>query len=62
MKQTRSKEEVSQFINKIRIYDILGQDDAGAWLAKTFPDLIYIRTKSIYGWAPSDDCVSFPYN
>ncbi|MDT0645815.1 DUF1593 domain-containing protein [Zunongwangia sp. F260] len=58
VKQTRSKEEVSQFINKIRIFDILGQDDAGAWMAKTFPDLVYIRTKSIYGWAPSDDWIS----
>ena len=57
VKNTRSSEEVDKFINKIRIYDILGQDDAGAWIAKTFPDLIYIRNKEIYGWGPSDEWV-----
>ncbi|EDY83647.1 conserved hypothetical protein, putative [Verrucomicrobiia bacterium DG1235] len=55
---TRSPEEFARFIHKIRIYDILGQCDTGAWMAKTFPELIYIRTKSIYGWAPSDEWVA----
>ncbi|MCF4102834.1 DUF1593 domain-containing protein [Gillisia sp. M10.2A] len=55
IKNTRSKKEVSAFVKKIRIYDVLGQDDAGAWIAKNFPDIIYIRNKKIYGWAPSDD-------
>lgn len=55
VKNTRSKKELSAFVNKIRIYDVLGQDDAGAWIAKNFPDIIYIRNKEIYGWAPSDD-------
>lgn len=51
VKNTRSSEEVDKFINKIRIYDILGQDDAGAWIAKTFPDLIstYVTKKYMAG-------------
>lgn len=57
VKNTRTPEEINRFIHKIRIYDILGQDDAGAWIVKTFPDLIYIRNKKVYGWAPSDDWV-----
>ena len=54
VKNTRSKKALSAFIKKIRIYDVLGQDDAGAWIAENFPDLVYIRNKKIYGWAPSD--------
>ena len=57
VKSTRSQEDVNKFLNKIRIYDILGQDDAGAWIVKTFPDLIYIRNVEIYGWGPSDEWV-----
>ena len=55
VKNTRSEKALSEFVKKIRIYDVLGQDDAGAWIAKNFPDLVYIRNKEIYGWAPSDD-------
>lgn len=55
VKNTRSKKALNAFVKKIRIYDVLGQDDAGAWIAKNFPDLEYIRNKEIYGWAPSDD-------
>lgn len=55
VKNTRSKNAVSEFVRKIRIYDVLGQDDAGAWIAKNFPDIVYIRNKEIYGWAPNDD-------
>lgn len=55
VKNTRSEKALSAFVKKIRIYDVLGQDDAGAWIAKNFPDIIYIRNKEIYGWAPSDD-------
>jgi len=48
---TRTSDEVSDFLSKIRVYDILGQDDAGAWMAKNFPDLFYVRAKGqVYGW------------
>ncbi len=55
VKSTRSEKELNTFIKKIGIYDVLGQDDAGAWVAKNFPDILYIRNAKIYGWAPSDD-------
>lgn len=50
-------EDFKKFVSKIRIYDILGQDDAGAWIAKNFPQIIYIRNKKVYGWGPSDDWI-----
>lgn len=55
VKDTRSKKAINAFVKKIRIYDVLGQDDAGAWIAKNFPDIVYIRNKEIYGWVPPDD-------
>jgi hypothetical protein len=51
---TRSSAELSEFLSKLRVYDVLGQDDAGTWIAKTFPGLFYIRATGVYGWAPSD--------
>lgn len=57
VQNTRNQFDFDRFISKIRIYDILGQDDAGAWIAKSFPDLIYIRNKEVYGWQADDDWV-----
>lgn len=54
VQNTRTPEELQEFISKIRVYDILGQDNAGTWIAKNFPDLIYIRAKQVYDWQPSD--------
>lgn len=54
---TRSPEDVAKFVNKMRVYDILGQDDAGAWIVTNFPDLLYIRNKEVYGWGPSDEWI-----
>lgn len=54
VQHTRSPKEVEKFVSKIRVYDILGQDDAGAWIVTQFPQLIYIRNKEVYGWAPDD--------
>lgn len=51
---TRTTAQIAAFVHKIRVYDVLGQDDAGAWIVKNFPNIIYIRNKNIYGWAPSD--------
>lgn len=45
---SRSVEETKAFISKIRVYDLVGQDDTGAWLAKTFPDLFIIRNVLAY--------------
>ena len=44
VKATRSPAEVEAFVSKLRVYEIGGQDDAGAWIAHTFPDLFWIRS------------------
>lgn len=49
------EEDFNSCLKKIRIYDILGQDDAGAYIAKYYPEIVYIRNKEVYGWAPDDD-------
>lgn len=55
VRATRSKESLSRFLGKLRVFDILGQDDAGAWIAKNFPEVLYIRATGVYGWQPSDE-------
>ena len=55
VKHTRSEKEFKKFLGKIRIYDILGQCDAGAWIAHNFPEILYIRARDVYNWAPDDN-------
>jgi len=56
VKATRTEQEVAEFVSKLNVYDVLGQDNAGTWIAKTFPELPYIRaTGVVYGWQPSDE-------
>ncbi|QLQ36737.1 nucleoside hydrolase-like domain-containing protein [Micromonospora robiginosa] len=58
VKNTRGQAQVDQFVSKLRVYDVLGQDEAGAWMTKTFPNLFYIRAKNlVYNWQPSDSWV-----
>jgi hypothetical protein len=52
VRKTRSEADLAKFLGKLRVFDILGQDDAGAWIAKNFPDLLYIRATGVYGWQP----------
>ncbi|AWW33330.1 hypothetical protein DN752_23740 [Echinicola strongylocentroti] len=52
VRETRSSEELTKFLSKLRLFDILGQDDAGAWIAKNFPGVFYIRATGVYGWLP----------
>ena len=54
VRKTRKAKDVERFVSRLRVYDILGQDDAGAWIVKNFPNIVYIRNKEVYGWAPSD--------
>ncbi len=54
VKNTRTDTELKKFVSKIRVYDVLGQDNAGTWIAKNFPDMIYIRATGVYDWQPSD--------
>lgn len=46
--QTRSAEEFNKFKEKIRVYDLAGQDDAGAWIAKNYPEIFLIRNVQAY--------------
>jgi hypothetical protein len=55
VKETRTKAELEKFLSQLRLIDILGQGDSGAWIAKNFPELFYIRATEVYGWAPSDE-------
>ncbi|MDF9798866.1 hypothetical protein OKW21_004129 [Catalinimonas alkaloidigena] len=57
VRETRSPAELKAFLSKLRLFDILGQDDAGAWIAKNFPEVFYIRATEVYGWAPSDEYI-----
>lgn len=52
VRETRSKKELDNFLSKLRLFDILGQDDAGAWIAKNFPEVFYIRATKVYNWQP----------
>lgn len=54
LKSTTDEETFAEYLSRLRVYDILGQDDAGAYIAKNYPDLVYIRNKEVYGWAPND--------
>lgn len=54
LKTTCDEDTFEKCISKLRMYDILGQDDAGAYIAKNYPNLLYIRNKEVYGWAPGD--------
>lgn len=55
VQHTRSAKETEEFVSKLRVYDVLGQDDAGAWIVKNFPQLTYIRNAKIYGWPENDE-------
>ncbi len=45
VKNSRSPAETARFVSKLRVYDIGGQDDTGAWACHTFPDLFWIRNQ-----------------
>lgn len=42
VRASRTKQELSTFISKLRVYSISDQDDAGPWIREQFPDLMYI--------------------
>ncbi len=42
VKATRSAEELDRFVEKLRVYSISDQDDAGPWIRREFPNLFYI--------------------
>ncbi len=42
VRETRTPLEVERFVEKLRVYSISDQDDAGPWIRREFPDLFYI--------------------
>ena len=40
--KTRDEQAVSAFTNKLRVYSISDQDDAGSWIRSTYPFIFYI--------------------
>ena len=42
VRETRPAAEVERFVEKLRVYSISDQDDAGPWVRREFPDLFYI--------------------
>jgi hypothetical protein len=48
VRATRTPEQVTQFVAKLRVYSISDQDDAGPWARQNFPDLFWIA--SVHGW------------
>jgi hypothetical protein len=41
---TRSPDDLSKFVSRLRVYTISDQDDSGPWIRKTFPHLFYITS------------------
>lgn len=48
---TRAPAEVERLVAKLRVYAISDQDDAGAWIRRTYPSLFYIVSPGGYGAA-----------
>ncbi len=46
VRETRSAAEVEAFVSRLRVYTISDQDDAGPWIRKEFPSLVYIAIPS----------------
>jgi hypothetical protein len=44
VRRTRSMREVAKFVSRLRVYDLGGQDEAGAWICKNFPSIRYYRS------------------
>ena len=44
VKHSRSPEEIAAFVARLRVYEVGGQDNSGAWIAYTFPDIFWIRS------------------
>ncbi|CAI4217813.1 unnamed protein product [Parascedosporium putredinis] len=48
LRASRSKEDLAALTAKLRVYAISDQDDTGAWIRNTFPEILYIA--SVHGW------------
>jgi len=48
VRATRPAKELQRFVAKLRVYTISDQDDSGAWIRKTFPELFYIASPGVH--------------
>jgi hypothetical protein len=46
VRATRTTEDVGRFVARLRAYSISDQDDAGPWIRREFPGLLYIVQSS----------------
>lgn len=44
VRNARSPEETGEFVSKLRVYDIAGQDETGAWICHHFPEIYWLRS------------------
>jgi len=44
VRRRRTTGEVDRFVGRLRVYDIGGQDDTGAWICHNFPQIFWIRS------------------
>ena len=42
VRETRSANQLSEFVSRIRVHAIADQDDTGPWIRDEFPDLFYV--------------------
>lgn len=44
VQNTRTQEELDEFLRKIRVYSHVDQDDSAPWIRKEFPNLFYVAS------------------
>ena len=54
-------DSLNVYLKKLRVWDNAGQDNAGAWIAHTFPDLFYRRSSyQVYNFMNNDGPANWP--
>lgn len=48
VRHNRDDHQVNEFVAKIRVYDIAGQDDSGAWICRNFPKIFWLRSVDMF--------------
>ena len=56
-------DRLTAILQKVRVFDDSGQDNAGAWIAHEFPDLFYVRSRAqVFGlYGPAFDLGPQPW-
>jgi hypothetical protein len=48
VRETRTQEELAEFVSKLRVYTVSDQDNSGQWIRREFPELFYIVSPGGY--------------